>query len=182
MNGLSKSLLLVLLLAYCEIVPTVAKSAEADVPLKVSVCDILQNPAAYNHKVVEVSGKVTRGFEGFTLSDGCNISSAEIWLELGGTVGAQVMYCCGVTTNPQRKEPLVVDGIPTTLAQDAEFQKFQQLTLIKAGYGEAHATLIGRFFSGKKRTFPGGARWAGYGHMGFFSLLVIQQVVAVSKL
>jgi len=182
MNWKIKSLLLALLLWHFALISGCAHPVESSVPLKASLCDILQNPGAYDDRLIEVSGKVTRGFESFTLSDGCNIKSAHVWLELGGKTGSQVMYCCGVAVDPARKKSLVVDGIVTSLVQDARFQEFQKQTLVKTGYGQTRATLIGRFFSGRKRTYPGGTYWVGYGHMGFFSLLVIQQVVAVSKL
>jgi hypothetical protein len=142
----------------------------------------LKNPGAYDHKLIEVSGKASRGFEDFTLSNGCHLSSAEIWLDFGGTKGAQVVYCCGNTEAPQREKRLVIDGIATTLVQDTKFEQFRALTRGNSGSGgEADATLIGWFFSGTKQVLPGGTRWMGYGHMGFYSLLVIQQVVAVSK-
>ena len=154
------------------------KICSAEEPVKVSVCKVLDNPAAYNHKLIEVSGDVSRGFEGFTLTDkGCKKQSFGIWLEIGGRVGSQVVYCCGVTADPKRKEPLVVEGIETTILQDRAFDTFQSLTLRKGDYGSARVTIIGRYFSGEKQTLPGGTFWMGYGHMGMFSLLVIQQIV-----
>jgi hypothetical protein len=182
MNWKIQTLLVALLLWHVALIQGCAHPVESSVPQKVELCDILQNPSAYNDKLIEVSGNVTRGFESFTLSNGCDIKSAHVWLEVGDKVGSQVMYCCGVTVDAARPNSLVVDDIATTLVQDAKFQEFQKRTLVKTGYGHARATLIGRFFSGKKRTYPGGTYWVGYGHMGFFSLLVIQQVVAVSKL
>jgi len=154
------------------------KICSAEEPVKVSVCDVLSNPATYNHKLVEISGDVSRRFEDFTLTDKtCKKQSFGIWLEVGGHIGSQVTYCCGVTAEPKRKDSLVVEGIDTTILQDKVFQKFQSLTLGKEGLGGAKVTIIGRFFSGEKRTLPGGTFWMGYGHMGMFSLLVIQQVV-----
>ncbi|WP_158881833.1 hypothetical protein [Rhodanobacter sp. L36] len=182
MNWKIKSLLFALLLWHFALISGCTHPVEFSVPLKVSLCDILQNPGAYDDRLIEVSGNVTRGFESFTLSNGCNIKSAHVWLELGGKTGSQVIYCCGAPVDLARKEALTVDDIVTTLVQDAKFQEFQKQTLVKTGYSHARATLIGRFFSGKKRTYPGGTYWVGYGHMGFFSLLAIQQVVAVSKL
>ena len=154
------------------------KICSAEEPIKVSVCDVLGDPSVYNHKLIEVSGDASRGFEDFTLTDKkCKKQSNDIWLEVGGRVGSQVMYCCGVTAEPKRPDSLVVEGIETTILQDKAFQKFQSLTLGKEGYGGAKVTIIGRYFSGEKRTLPGGTFWMGYGHMGMFSLLVIQQIV-----
>jgi len=37
------------------------------------VCQLLADPAAYNHKLVEVTGVASKGFEDFTLSEpGCD--------------------------------------------------------------------------------------------------------------
>lgn len=150
----------------------------AEEPVKVSVCDVLSDSAAYNHKLIEVTGDVSRGFEDFTLTDkNCKMRIANIWLEVGGRVESQVMYCCGVTAEPKRNKPIVVEGIETTVLQDKAFDSFQSLTLSREGNGAAKATIIGRYFSGKKQTFPGGTFWVGYGHMGMFSLLVIQQII-----
>lgn len=172
---------LALLLGHAAGAHASASPTDGERPLKVSLCAVVRNPGAYNHKLIEISGKVSRGFEDFTLSDACHISSVEIWLDFGGKRGAQVEYCCGNTAAPQREKPLVVEGIATTLTQDAKFQRFQDLTRGKSGYGDADATFVGWFFSGKKQVRPSGTRWMGYGHMGFFSLLVIQRVVAVTK-
>jgi hypothetical protein len=38
-------------------------------------------------------------------------------------------------------------------------------------------TLVGRFFAGQRQAVAGKVMWAGYGHMGCCSLLVIQQVL-----
>ncbi len=172
---------LALLLGHAAVAHASASQTNGERPLKVSLCAVLRNPGAYNHRLIEISGKVSRGFEDFTLSDACHISSAEIWLDFGGKRGAQVEYCCGNTADPQREKPLVVEGIATTLTQDAKFQRFQDLTRGKSGYGDAQATFVGWFFAGKKQVLPSGTRWMGYGQMGVFSLLVIQRVLAVSK-
>lgn len=146
--------------------------------LTASVCDVLANPAAYNHKLIKVVGNVSRGFEDFTLTDAkCNQDAGAIWLELGGVRGSQVMYCCGVTVDSNRNRPLTVEGVETTLVQNMAFDRFQRLTFGDKGSGRAKATLIGRYFSGKEETLRNGSRWMGYGHMGFFTLLVIQEVL-----
>jgi len=43
---------------------------------KISLCALHADPAAHNHKLIEVRGTVSHGFEDFTLSDpGCG----ELW-------------------------------------------------------------------------------------------------------
>jgi hypothetical protein len=154
------------------------QACRAEQPLPTSVCDVLKNPAAYNHKLIQVSGLVSRGFEDFSLSDAkCGAEGDGIWLELGGAKGSQVMYCCGVSADAERGRPLAVEGIETTLVQNGIFDRFQRLTLLSKGYGRVRVSLIGRYFSGKEEALPKGSRWMGYGHMGFYTLLVIQEIL-----
>jgi hypothetical protein len=56
---------------------------------KVSICALQADPAAYNHKVIEVRGVVSHGFEDFTLSDPRCQRRSGIWLEYGGRVNAK---------------------------------------------------------------------------------------------
>jgi hypothetical protein len=151
----------------------------AEEPVKVSVCQLLEDPGRYNHRLIEISGAVSRGFEHFTLNDRSCKSRDTIWLELGGTQGSEVVYCCGVSADAKRKTALVVEGIETRLVVDAMFERFQKTTVSKRGYGQAEVTLVGRYFAGSKQTLPGGTFWVGYGHMGLATLLVIEQVKQV---
>ena len=79
--------------------------AGAEDAIPVSLCELLADPAAYNHKLVEISGRVSRGFEDFTLSDEVCHGGNPIWLEMGGAKGAEVMYCCDVPMDPERPAP-----------------------------------------------------------------------------
>jgi len=152
----------------------------ADGPQAVTQCELLKNPPAFNHKLIKISGVVSRGFEKFTLRDDRCASQDIVWLELGGTRGSEVVYCCGDNNiDLKRKSPLVVEGMETTLVDDKKLRKFEHLTKKQRGYGTARVTIIGRFFSGVQQTFPGGTFWVGYGHMGMGTLLVIQQVLEV---
>ena len=153
--------------------------AFAEEPIKLTVCQLLEDPGRYNHRLIEISGAVSRGFEDFTLKDKSCDSRDTIWLELGGKRGSEVVYCCGVSADTKRKSPLVVDGIETRLVADAMFDKFQKMTKTPKGSGQAEATLVGRYFSGTKQTLPGGTFWVGYGHFGLGTLLVIEQVKQV---
>ena len=165
---------LLLLITVLGLAPTCAFAEEVTI---ITMCQLLADPGAYNHKLIQVTGRISRGFEDFTIHESCH-SPDTVWLEIGGTTGSEVVYCCGVTAKPKRPGPLVVEDIETSLVQDAAFKKFQTLT---KHYGTAKATIIGRYFSGTQRTFPGGTYWVGYGHMGIGSLLVIQQVVSVQQ-
>lgn len=147
---------------------------------KVSVCEVVANPGAFDHKLLEVTGFVTRDFEDSILFDPACDSRLSIWTEVGGKGGTGVMYCCGFTPSKVRDKDLVVQGITVPLVVDEAYAHFDK-ALEKRPYGAmVRATLIGRFFSGKKTKYPNGEdAWTGFGHMGCCSLFAIQQVVSV---
>lgn len=149
------------------------------VPEKTTICEIRKDPAAFNHKLVEVTGFVSRGFEDSGLFDPtCSSGPPYIWVEIGGKGGTGVMYCCNVPAERSRPEELVVEKVPIPLVNDEKFRQFDDL-LQENGNSIVRATLIGRYFSGEKETLPNGEYWMGYGHMGIGSLFVVQQVVSV---
>ena len=150
----------------------------SDKPLRVSPCELKNAPGAYNHRLIEVTGFISHGFENFSIFDPECKSWPSIWLEYGGTAASGTMYCCGVTAERARPEPLIVENIPVTLVDDERFREFDKL-IRRRPDSVVRATLIGRFFSGEKVTYEDRVRWGGYGHMGCCSLLAIQQVVAV---
>jgi len=153
-------------------------------PQKVSVCDLKNDPAVYNHKLIEVEGFVSHDFEDFSLFDPNCPYGPQVWLEYGGTAASGTMYCCGVTADRSRPNELVVENIPIPLLQDTHFQQFDRLIqppFRSGNHGSTvNATLVGRFFAGEKREYPnGGWGWGGYGHFGCCSLLAIQEVHSV---
>ena len=150
-----------------------------DRPLKVTVCQLRNDRAAYDKKLIEVTGFILHGFEEFTITDPACPTWSDIWLEYGGTTASNTMYCCGVTPAHTRPKPLVVQHITIELVADSRFKEFD--TIIGKEYDTVlHATVVGRFFAGEKISYPSGRDgWAGYGHMGCCSLFAIQQVVSV---
>jgi hypothetical protein len=159
--------------------------AQAEEPVKATVCQIKADPASYNHELVEVEGFVAHGFEDLSLSDPACPDWPEIWLEYGGTKSSDTMYCCGITPRTTRPKGLTVEGIPVSLVDDEVFKAFNreiQPPLRSGKYGSiVRATLIGRFYAGRKESYPNGStEWKGYGHMGCCSLLAIQQVQSVT--
>ena len=58
---------------------------KASEPLNVSVCELKKDPGFYNHKLIEVTGFVSQGFENFTLFDPTCSDWPDTWLEYGGT-------------------------------------------------------------------------------------------------
>src|SRR4029453_8843235 len=100
-----------------EIVPESPPAGE-----KVGVCALQSDPAAYNHKVIEVRGVVSHGFEDFTLSEPSCKQSLGIWLEYGGRGDSQTVFCCGLKA--PRDAALVVEGITPRLIDDPLFRRF----------------------------------------------------------
>ncbi len=160
-----------------------ANPALCEEPQKVNICQLVSDRGTYNHKLIEVEGFISHGFEDFTLFDPSCTSTLDIWLEYGGTSRSGTMYCCGVTTDRTRPRPLEFEGIPVPLTDDERFKQFNRL-VHRQPDSIAHATLVGRFFSGEHEevsigSFPRGSRWSGYGHMGCCSLLAIERVLSV---
>jgi len=150
---------------------------------KVTVCQLKSDPSSYNHKVVEVTGFVEHAFENFSVYDPTCPSWPWIWLEYGGTSKSGTMYCCGVSADRSRPKELVVEKIPIPLVVNKEFADFDKAIQppFRSGQNGAvvHATLVGRFFSGRKIKYPKREVWGGYGHMGCCSLLAIQEIRSV---
>lgn len=149
-----------------------------EVPEKITVCQLKSDPAKYNHKLVEVTGFISHGFEDFGLFDPECESKNSIWLDYGGKKASNTMYCCGVTPSHTRPDQALVDNISIPLVDDERFKQLDKL--IRSEYDLVmHGTIVGRFFSGEQVSYPGGVFWSGYGHMGCCMLLMIQQVVSV---
>lgn len=168
----------VILTISCSVPTSQTAQKQGSEPEKVNICQLKNDPAAYNHKLIQVTGFVSHGFEDFTLFDPSCVSRPAVWLEYGGTVVSGTMYCCGVTAARSRPEQLIVEDIPITLVDDERFREFDKL-LHRPPDSVVHATIVGRFFSGEQIEYPAGKSWGGYGHMGCCSLLAIQQVVSV---
>src|SRR5258708_7842457 len=126
-----------------EIPPIEAPPTAETKAQEISVCDLKNDPAKYNHSVVKVSGYFSRGFEDSTLYDpGCK-SDQWIWVELGGKRSVDVMYCCGFTPKSTRDEELEVEGIKLPLTDDANFNKYDKML---AEGKKVKAIVMGTFF------------------------------------
>ena len=171
-----------ILIAMAFGLATNGRSENVPVPAgaeKVSLCALQADPDAYNHKMIDVHAVVSHGFEDFTLSDPACEPRSGIWLEYGGLVDSETEYCCGVKVGTPRGTALVVEGIATRLIDDALFRRFDARVRGRSRV-TFRAHLIGRFYAGLKQHTPKGDFWGGYGHLGCCSLLVIEQVLAVS--
>ena len=110
---------------------------KSEAPVKATVCQLKSDPAAYEHKLVEVTGFVmTGGREDFNLFDPACPEYPDVDLEDGGSP---------------------IENIPTRLVEDARFKQFSDL-LYREGNKMAHATIVGRFFAGKPVQYASGIR------------------------
>jgi hypothetical protein len=157
-------------LACCAAALFVAASAYAQEPEKVTACDLKNHSGDYNHKLIEVTGFVSHGFENFTLYDpGCS-AWPEVWLEYGGTVNSGTVYCCATEAHTRTAEP-VIENVPIPLVNDSAFREFDAM-IQGAPDTMVHATIVGTYFAGN-----GGK--GGFGHLGCCTLLMIQQIAQV---
>jgi hypothetical protein len=163
-------------LTILDRVPAQLQPNKTDERTKVTVCQLKENPAAYNHKLVEVTGFISHAFEDFTIFDPACPSWPDVWLEYGGTTASDTMYCCGVVPSHKRPTPLVIENIKVDLIADRQLEAFKTILTPDT---VVHATLVGRYFAGEKNSGRRGDRYGGYGHMGCCTLFAIQQVTAV---
>lgn len=146
----------------------------------ITPCQLKSGPASYNHKVIEVTGFVSHGFEDFTLFDPACPDWPDVWLEYGGIIKSGTMYCCGVSDSRTRPQALEVEEVRIPLVVDAQFREFDK-QVQRLPDSIVHATIVGRFFSGQPKSDAPGASWGGYGHLGCCSLLALQQVLFVDS-
>ena len=155
-------------------------------PTTVDLCKLYRDPAAYNHKLVRITGTVGVAFENFSIAVPNCGDYAGIWLVFGGDVPTPTKSTVNDTSRPKGMT-LRVEKIPISLLKDATFEEFYRLlttrrTLNSDGSQcqsgcfshEIEATLVGRFFAGNLK-----GRMRGYGHLGCCSLFAIQQVESV---
>ena len=170
------AVLLIVLISVKGVIEGPQTPAEAAV--KVSVCELKNDPAKYNRKLVEVTGFVSHGFEDFGLFDPTCAEWPQTWLDYGGAKESNTMYCCGVTSGQVRPKQISVEGISIPLIDDDQFKAFDQV-IRTGGDTLVRATIVGRYFAGRQTKYPNGTVWGGYGHMGCCTLLMIQQVLSI---
>ena len=112
------------------------EQAQADEPIKTTICGLVKSPEGYNHEIIAVRARINIAFENFTLSPSdCGDGKFDaVWLEYGkGPKSQPTIWCCG-------------DMVPRdslVLVQNAEFHRFHQyLTAEKRTKGVTTATFI----------------------------------------
>jgi len=161
--------------------PLVAQAAAStEIPQKSTVCQLVADPKAYNHKLVEVTGLASHGFEDSGFSDpSCGGRYGGLWMEYGGQSLTGTMSTVS-SYSRTRTKPAIVEGIAVPLVEDETFKRFD--ALLHEGRGnQVHATVIARFFAGKENFWGVKGHWGGYGHLGCCSLFLIQQVLSFDE-
>lgn len=154
--------------------------ARSEEPQEVTVCQLQKDPHTYDHKLVELEAFVSWGFEDFTLFDPTCYTYPEIWLEYGGKINSGTIYFGPGTNQRQREKDLVVQNVSIPLIDDDLLKRFDERIhhFVLPGHGTLTRTrLVGRFFAGRKETYPNGtSSWVGFGHFGCCTLLAIEQI------
>jgi hypothetical protein len=164
-------------------------------PVETTVCAVLENPAAFNNKIVRLHGRVWINFEYSMLSgDGC---SGVIWFEYPGNYGPPglVAYVSG-GRGPGAED---VDGkrilpVPVPLLCDSNLDRFERLLKTakpherpKNGFPfhQVSATFIGRIDSVSQEIHafhlkPSGRNrtdFLGFGAGGFYDAQFVMRSV-----
>ena len=71
----------------------VASMALGQEPVTTTTCQLQAIPFAYDHKIVRVAGFISHDFEDFTLFDPFCPTYSNVWLDYGGKVNSETMYC-----------------------------------------------------------------------------------------
>jgi hypothetical protein len=178
-------------------------------PIETTVCQILENPSAYNNKLVKVRGSVWVNFEYAMLSsEGC---SDAIWFALADGSGPPGLVA---TVNGNGKpggknsKGAPIAPVPVRLIRDANFERFLHYMNVKAeakpcfnnltqpspsdcGVDRVTATFTGRIDGVSKKVHQAHLRrlpnekqdFRGFGQMGMFDAqLVVQSVEDVLAL
>ncbi|MFZ0523242.1 MAG: hypothetical protein WAL95_19585 [Candidatus Acidiferrales bacterium] len=169
-------------------------------PIDTTVCAVLDDPAAFNNKMVRIHGYFSGNFEYSDLgADGCSDS---MWFAYGsgeGPPGLAAYVSGGARSGAEDADGKLVLPTPVKLVQDASFRRFERL--VKAGakadavsqnknpdafvFHRVSATFIGRIdgVSNDVRAFhlkrkpTDRADFLGFGQMGLFDAQFILQSV-----
>jgi len=169
-------------------------------PVETTVCEIAENPSAFNNKLVRVRGHVWVNFEYSTIEgDGC---SRELWFTYGGGSGppglaAYVMG--GAQPGAEDANGDYVPPIGVKLVRDSRFANFQRMMVAAVSadsraaksspdeyvYHRVTATFVGRIDGASpeihafhlKRSPMDKADYLGFGQMGLYDAqLVVKSV------
>jgi hypothetical protein len=173
-------------------------------PTGTTICKILEDPSAYDNKLVVVRGYVEISSE-YSILVSENCSEHGVWLALAdgsGLPGLTATVNSRTLPGDQNKQRKITSRIPVRLVRDANFERFEHYLEMSAK-GEScttnpppsfppectiyrvSATFVGRIDGTQKDIRAPNARQGkhgaaddrGFGHMGLFEAqLVVQSV------
>lgn len=162
--------------------PFAASSPESAIVEDADICAVLGKPFAYDHKLIRVTVSVARDFETFWIESPNCRDAKPVWIEYGGPNPADGPAWHEGPEDPSKNDPLVIEGIVTSLVADENFRKFDSLTKSLKRGRRAQATLVGWIVSeGIDTDDAGNEEEVGYGPFGMYSLFVVQRVESVSR-
>jgi hypothetical protein len=169
-------------------------------PVDTTVCAVVENPAAFNNRLVRIRGHFSGSFEYSMLSgDDCE----SLWFEYGdggGPPTLAVYVSGGASPGSEDSQGKLILPIPVKIVHDAKLKRFEEQTRAMAkadaDWEREHpheyvhhcvtATFIGRIDAvsteihefRKKQKTDGHSDRLGFGHMGMFEAqLIVQSVV-----
>lgn len=171
-------------------------------PIETTVCAILEDPAAFNNKLVRVHGYASGNFEYSDLgADGCSDSMWFVYGNGGAPPGLVAYVNGGARPGAEDADGRVILPIPVKIVQDANFRRFQQLMKARAKADKASikkddktfamtqhhvsATFIGRVDGvsngihefHRRRKAMDNADYLGFGQMGLYDAQFVLQAV-----
>jgi hypothetical protein len=154
-------------------------------PIQVSICQLETNGNAYDHKEVEVRGRIYFGKFDFIIDAACEPHGTGVWLDLGGDVPAPRRDWLLWSLSKQKGADVQVEGVAIPLSHDSLLDQFLNDIVAmrfrkpngdncgsECFYYQVTATVRGTFFSGTKGRF---------GMDGCCHLLVVEKVVDLSS-
>jgi hypothetical protein len=174
------------------------RTARREQPIATTVCQILENPAPFNNKLVQVRGYVSVSFEYSILhSESC---SEGIWFALAdgsGPPGLAVIVNGQGTAGGKDSTGHWMPPIPVKLVRDANFEEFESYLAdsarVKPGrpcgpdchFYQVTATFTGRIDAVSKEVHAAHLKrspsqpldFKGFGHMGLFDAQLVAQSV-----
>jgi hypothetical protein len=170
-------------------------------PVDTTVCTVLENPAAFNNKLVRIRGHFSGNFEYAMLSgDDCD---GALWFEYGdggGPPSLAIYVSGGARPGSEDSQGKLILPVPVNVVHDATLKRFEKQTVAMAkadaDWERKHpnefvshcvtATFIGRIDAvspeihefRKKQSADERSDFLGFGQMGLFEAqLVIRSVV-----
>jgi hypothetical protein len=169
-------------------------------PVDTTVCTVLENPAAFNNKLVRIRGHFSGNFEYSMLSgDDCDGSLWFAYGDSGGPPSLAVHVSGGARPGSEDSRGRVILPIPVSIVRDVRLKRFEKQTRAMAkadaDYEQRHpnefvshcvtATFIGRIDAvspeihefRKKQKTNRQSDYLGFGHMGLFEAQLVTQSV-----